>query len=89
MESRENSRDITSERLTFTVREVAQRLGVSSKLVYQQIERGDIKALTFGRRRLIPKAELNRLVAPLESASNTSDPELALLLRLVADRMES
>jgi excisionase family DNA binding protein len=79
-------------RLTFTVHEVAGLLGVSSKLIYEEIQRGNIAAITLGRRRVIPKTEVERIIGPLEPASTSTtsaDPEVARLLRLVAERMES
>jgi len=49
-------------RLTFTVPEVAKMLGVSDRLVYLEIERGHIRALSIGRRRVIPVVEVERLL---------------------------
>jgi excisionase family DNA binding protein len=49
-------------RLTYTVHEVAAMLGVSPKLIYDEIQRGTIYALSLGRRRIIPKTEVERLV---------------------------
>jgi len=49
-------------RLTFTVYEVATLLGVSTRLVYDEIQRGNIQALSLGRRLLVPRTEVVRLV---------------------------
>lgn len=49
-------------RLTVTVPEAARLLGCSARLVYEEIERGHIHALALGRRRLIPRTEIERLL---------------------------
>ena len=49
-------------RQTLSVPEVAKLLGVSSRLVYDEIERGHIRALSIGRRRVIPVIEVERLL---------------------------
>lgn len=58
-----------SERLTLTVKEVQKLLGLSRGLVYQAIETGEIPSVRVGRRILIPKASLNRLLE-----SNLNEP---------------
>ena len=50
-------------RLTFSVEEVAQLLGLSRSAVYEAIARGDIPALRFGRRIVIARDALDRLLA--------------------------
>lgn len=49
-------------RLTVTVNEAARILGCSARLVYDQIEEGKIACLKIGRRRLIPRIEIERIV---------------------------
>jgi excisionase family DNA binding protein len=49
-------------RQTLSVPEVAALLGVSSRLVYDEIERGYIRALSIGRRRVVPVVEVERLL---------------------------
>jgi excisionase family DNA binding protein len=49
-------------RLSFSKQEVARRLGVSKDSVDRAIRRGEIKAIRFGRRVLIPKSSLDRLL---------------------------
>ena len=54
-------------RLTVTVPEAARLLGCSARLVYEEIERGHITCLKMGRRRLIPKVEIERIIgSPVE-----------------------
>ena len=52
----------TSERATYTVREVAQVLGLSRNSTYQACLKGEIRCLKIGKRILIPKAQLERLL---------------------------
>jgi excisionase family DNA binding protein len=52
----------TQERLTLTVEEAATLLGISRALAYEAAKRGDIPTLRIGRRILVPKAALQRLV---------------------------
>ena len=53
-------------RLTYTVPEVAELLGISRSTAYECVRRGDIPALTLGRRVLIARATIDALlcVAP-------------------------
>ena len=53
-------------RLTFSVEEVAQLLGLSRSAVYEAIARGDIPALRFGRRIVIVRDALDRLLDQLD-----------------------
>ena len=54
-------------RLTVTVPEAARLLGCSARLVYDECERGNIICLKIGRRRLIPKVEIERIIgSPVE-----------------------
>ena len=59
-----------SHRLTFSVEEVSQLLGVSKSAVYEAIARGDIPALRFGRRIVIVRHALDQLLA----SSTTEGP---------------
>lgn len=48
--------------VVFSRRETAEMLGVSLDSVIRAISRGDIKAIRFGRRLLIPRSEIERLL---------------------------
>ena len=50
--------------LTLSVKEAALRLGVAPNTVYLAVCRGDIHAVRIGRRIVIPRASLERLLAP-------------------------
>jgi excisionase family DNA binding protein len=49
-------------RLTVTVAEAATVLGVSRRLVYDAIARGELSAITIGRRLVIPRVSLEQLL---------------------------
>jgi excisionase family DNA binding protein len=53
------------ERLTLTVEEAAESLGISRAFAYEAVARGEIPCIRIGRRVLIPKIALDKL---LESA---------------------
>lgn len=59
-------------RLTVTVPEAARLLGCSARLVYDECERGNIACLKIGRRRLIPKVEIERILGTTVEWSEAS-----------------
>lgn len=48
---------------TMTVTEAAELLGLSRNAAYAAIERREIPALRFGRRLVVPRAAIERLLA--------------------------
>lgn len=50
------------DRLVFTVEEAAQLLGISRSFAYEAVQRGEVPSMRIGRRILVPKAALNRLL---------------------------
>lgn len=50
-------------RLTMSVEEAAIALGISRSFAYEAVARGGIPCIRIGRRILIPKAALGRLLA--------------------------
>jgi excisionase family DNA binding protein len=50
------------ESLTFTVEEAARLLGISRTLAYQSVRDGTIPSVRIGRRYLIPRQALNKLL---------------------------
>ena len=50
------------ERLTLTVTETAKILGIGRQLAYDKVKTGEIPALKVGRRLLVPKRALERLL---------------------------
>ncbi len=51
------------DRLTFTVPQVARLLGIGRGLAYELVRQGKLPALRFGRRLLIPRVALMRLLS--------------------------
>jgi excisionase family DNA binding protein len=49
--------------LTLTVTQAAELLGLSRNAAYQAIERKELPALRFGRRLVVPRAAIERLLA--------------------------
>jgi len=52
------------ERLTYTVTEVAQLLGISRGSAYTHVRTGEIPSITIGGRIVIPRRALNALLDP-------------------------
>lgn len=51
-----------AERLTLTVEEAARALGIGRASAYDAVERGDIPAVRLGRRIVIPRLALERML---------------------------
>lgn len=60
-----------TESLTMSVAETASTLGISERLVYALIDRGDLPAIAFGRRKVVPAKAVDLL---LEHALEGFDP---------------
>jgi excisionase family DNA binding protein len=56
----------SSERLTMSVEEVARALGISRAFAYEAVHRGDIPHIKIGKRMLVPRAALARVLAAAE-----------------------
>lgn len=54
--------DEQGEKLTLTVEETAKILGIGRGLCFQMIHEGRIPHLVFGRRIVVPKAGLDKLL---------------------------
>jgi excisionase family DNA binding protein len=63
------------DRLTLTVDEVAQMLGLSRSATYEAIARGEIPSLRFGRRIVVTQRALHRMLGhgdlPIEHPSTS------------------
>jgi excisionase family DNA binding protein len=53
---------IAAERITLTVEEAGERLGISRTLAYELVRRGEIPSLRLGRRVVVPTRALDRMV---------------------------
>lgn len=56
------------ERLTVTVEEAARLLGIGRGLAYEMVRVGRIPSIRFGRRLLIPRRALERLLGEVGAA---------------------
>lgn len=54
--------DVEEKRLTLTVEEAAEILGISRAFAYEAVRRGEVPSIRIGRRILVPKAALDRLL---------------------------
>jgi excisionase family DNA binding protein len=60
-------------RLTLTVEEAAATLGISRASAYEAARRGDIPSIRIGKRILVPRSQLDRLLNPEQSPTDESD----------------
>lgn len=66
----------SQDRLTLTVEEAAAALGISRALAYEAVQRGDIPCIRIGRRILVPRSGLARLLdSPGEQAGSGQSAE--------------
>ena len=57
-----NDEPAVDERVTYTVAEVAQALGIGERQAYQAVHAGTIPSIRIGTRTLIPRRALQRLL---------------------------
>jgi len=55
------------ERQTYSVEQFGRIIGVSRNSAYQAVERGDVRSVRIGKRILIPRKEIERLLEPMEA----------------------
>jgi excisionase family DNA binding protein len=60
--TRNDKEERVAARLTYTVPEVAELLGISRSSAYECVRRGEIPALTLGRRVVIAKATIDTIL---------------------------
>jgi excisionase family DNA binding protein len=53
----------TAEPLVYSVEHTAELLGISRAFAYEAVRRGEIPSIRIGRRILVPRAALARLLA--------------------------
>jgi excisionase family DNA binding protein len=53
---------VEPERLTLTVEEAASLLGISRNLAYELVAEGQIPSIRLGRRVLVPRQALHRML---------------------------
>lgn len=59
-------------KLTYTLAEAASRLGISTSLAYEAAHRGELQVCRIGRRILVPRAALLRLLGQDPSSASES-----------------
>lgn len=59
----------TVPRYAFSIDEAARSISLSRRALYTLFESGTLKTVKVGRRRLVPRAELERLCHPEEDAA--------------------
>ena len=64
----EQARAAGDDRQTYTLAEAARRLGISRTLAYEAANRGELPVCRIGRRMLVPRAALARLLSEEPSA---------------------
>jgi len=68
-----DERQAASERLTFTVEETGRILGIGRGPAYAGVRRGEIPSLRFGRRIVVPRAALERLLASGQAGGDCAE----------------
>lgn len=66
---------MNEKKLTITVEEAARLLGISRGLAYEMVRVGRIPSIRFGKRLLVPKAALEKMVneCPPKYSQHASD----------------
>jgi len=59
----EKREDTMQDKLTLSVEETAKLLGIGRNLCYDRVKTGEIPVIKIGRRLLVPRAALERLLA--------------------------
>ena len=54
---------MVDDRFTLSVEECAKRLGIGRNSAYEAVARGEIPVIRVGKRLLVPKAQLDKLLA--------------------------
>ena len=63
---------LDDDKLTYTLAEAASRLGISTSLTYEAAHRGELPVCRIGRRILVPRAALLRLLGQDPSSGSES-----------------
>jgi len=64
---------MTNERLTLSVEETAEILGISRALAYSLVARQELPSLKLGRRVVVPRRALDRLLEQEPPATTSED----------------
>ena len=69
--------DTAMEKLTYTVTEAAELLGIGRSAAYEAARSGQLPTIRIGKRVLVPVAALERLLAGNELQVHTRQPKVA------------
>ena len=61
---------LTDSRLVVTIAEAAKLLGISRSFAYELVKRGELPVVRLGRRQLVPKEALSRLMESVAQQSH-------------------
>lgn len=70
-----SDKELPVERQTYTIAEAARILGVSKETLYKAAARGDLPHIRFGKRVLIPRAFIERLLCGEQTFESNGDPD--------------
>lgn len=62
-----------SERLTLTIEETAKVLGIGRQLAYDRVKTGEIPVIKIGRRLLVPRRALEKLLEEPKPLNSNED----------------
>ena len=68
---------MVDDRLTLSVEECAKRLGIGRNSAYEAVARGEIPVIRVGKRLLVPKAQLDKLLTGETPAVKCQQKETA------------
>lgn len=60
---------------TYTVDEVAEILGIGRNGAYEGVKSGEIPSIRIGKRILVPKAALDRMLASYADSTDATAPD--------------
>jgi len=65
---------VDEKRLTVTVEEAARLLGISRGLAYEMVRVGRLPAIRFGKRLVVPRHAIEKLLQEPEIGASKHDP---------------
>jgi len=63
-----------TQKLTLTVNEAAKMLGIGRQLAYDKVKTGEIPVIKIGRRLLVPRSALEKLLAEPKPLNRHQQP---------------
>jgi excisionase family DNA binding protein len=69
-----NQSEYSTERLTYTIREVQKLLGLGRQTAYNAVQSGAIPVIKIGKRLLVPRSALHSLLAAPPASAKPAEP---------------